>query len=67
MLSGESSDKHAAVIYVWNKELHINVRLNQAVRLIANSSEHPAALFKGKIPEDWTIVCWHDEADDCHW
>ena len=32
--SEELSDKCAAVIYVWNKELHINVRLNQTVRLI---------------------------------
>ena len=33
--SEESSDKCAAVIYVWNKELHINVRLNQIMRLIS--------------------------------
>ena len=32
--SEELSDKCAAVIYVWNKELHINVRLNQTMRLI---------------------------------
>ena len=32
--SGQLSDKCAAVIYVWNKELHINVRLNQTMRLI---------------------------------
>ena len=30
----ELSDKCAAVIYVWNKELHINARLNQTMRLI---------------------------------
>ena len=27
MWSGELSDKYAAVIYVWNKELHINVKV----------------------------------------
>ena len=32
--SGELSDKCATVIYVWKKELHSNVRLNQTVRLI---------------------------------
>ena len=32
--SEELSDKCAAVIYVWNKELHIDVRLNQIMRLI---------------------------------
>ena len=32
--SEELSDKCAAVIYTWNKELHINVRLNQTMRLI---------------------------------
>ena len=28
------SDKCAAVMYVWNKDLHINVRVSQTVRLI---------------------------------
>ena len=32
--SGELSDKCAAVIYVWNKKLHINVKLNQIKILI---------------------------------
>ena len=32
--SEELSDKCAAVIYVWNKELHSKVRLNQTMRLI---------------------------------
>ena len=33
-LSGELNDKCAAVIYVWNKKLHINVKLNQTKILI---------------------------------
>ena len=37
------SDKCAAVIYVWNKELHINVRLNQTMRLIILRNIHAAA------------------------
>ena len=32
--SEDLSDKCAAVIYVWNKELYINVRFNQTIRLI---------------------------------
>ena len=32
--SEELIDKCAAVIYVWNKELHNDVRLNQIMRLI---------------------------------
>ena len=36
----ESSDKCAAVIYAWNKELHINVRLNQDMRLIILRNIH---------------------------
>ena len=32
--SGELSDKCAGVIFVWNKELHFNVRLNQTMTLI---------------------------------
>ena len=66
--SEELSDKRTAVIYVWNKELHINVRLNQTVRLIRKSLEHPSMFIvlnsKGKIPQDWTIVYWHDKAGD---
>ena len=40
--SEELSDKCAAVIYVWNKELHTNVRLNQTMRLIIlrNTQRH---------------------------
>ena len=33
MWSGELSDKCATVIHVWNKELHVNVRLNQTMIL----------------------------------
>ena len=67
--SGELSDKCAAVICVWNKELHINVRLNQTMRLIIlqNIQRHSFKNPKSKIPQDWTIVCWHDEAGDWHW
>ena len=68
--SGELSGKCtcAAVIYVWNKELHINVRLNQTVRLITLQKIQWCGFknSKGKILQDWAIVCWHDEAGEWH-
>ena len=44
MWSEELSDKFATIIYVWNKELHINMRLNHNP-WTDNSLEHPAALI----------------------
>ena len=68
MWSGELSEKCAAVIYVWIKELHINVRLNQTVRLMILQNIQWCSFknFKGKSPQDCTIVCWHDEVGDWH-
>ena len=42
MWSEQLSDKCAVFINVWNKELHINVRLNQIMRLIIlrNTQQH---------------------------
>ena len=67
--SRELSDKCSGVIYVWNKELHFNVRLNHTMRLIIlqNIQWHSFKKSKSKIPQDWTTICWHDEAGDWHW
>ena len=44
--SEELSDKCIAVIYVWNKEMHINVRLNQIMRLIIFGTSSGISSFK---------------------
>ena len=64
--SRKLSDKCAAVIYVWNKELHINVRLNQTVRLIIlwNIQEHSFKIPRLKFLR--LDHCWYDEAADWH-
>ena len=68
MQSDELNDKCAAVIYVWNKELHINVRVNQTMRLMIVWSIQRCSFknSKGKIPQGCTIVCWHDKVGDWH-
>ena len=54
-----------AIIYVWNTKLHA---LNQTMRLIIlwNIQLCSFKNFKSKIPESWTIVCWHNEASEWH-
>ena len=47
---GKLSDK---CIYHWNKEIN-----TMKVNFVLNS--------KGIIPQDWTIVCWHDKAGNWH-
>ena len=47
---GKLSDK---CIYHWNKEIN-TMKLN----FVLNS--------KSIIPQDWTIVCWHDKAGNWH-
>ena len=66
--SGVLSDKCAAVINVWNKELYINVILNQTVKLtiLWNIQWGNFKYSKRKISQEWTIVCWHVEAGDWH-
>ena len=75
-MSGESSDKCAAVAYVYYntaiKNCTFSVPVHNSLSLTDNFSEHPASDLDVVLKlQKWTpsrlyVVCWRDEAYNWH-